>query len=128
MNTMAPECASSPVPVTRPANEVLLLSSGDVPDRLLADLERTHPWITVPEVGEDIGYYETKNVGAELVTGDVVVFADADCRYDAGWLRALLMPFASTWEGVVSGEVYLAKSDWYGMAMALMYVFDPPSH
>lgn len=46
---------------------------------------------------------EQRNVGIGAATGDVVVFIDASCTPDPGWLELLVAPIASDGESVVAG-------------------------
>jgi glycosyltransferase involved in cell wall biosynthesis len=108
------------------ANEVLLLDSGTARPSFLDDLRARYPWIEVARVGEDSDYYDAKRRGAELATGEVVVFCDSDCGYDPGWLRHLLAPFAQSGDvQVVTGETSTPIDGPYGVAMALTYIFPP---
>ncbi len=41
-----------------------------------------------------MGYYKAKMLGAQLVTGDVIVYCDSDCTYESNWLRTILATFS----------------------------------
>jgi glycosyltransferase involved in cell wall biosynthesis len=84
------------------------------------------------ELGDDVGYYEAKNRGFDVATGDVVVFADADCWPDADWLEALLAPFADPAVRAVAGRTTYRR-DLLGTAAStidFMYFRSPfgPAH
>jgi len=51
----------------------------------------------------DFGHGRTRNLGAQLSTGDVVAFLTQDATPVAGWAAALLEPFADASVGVVLG-------------------------
>lgn len=58
-------------------------------------------WLELPDTAT---YYEAKNRGFDVATGDIVVFADADCWPDLDWLDALLAPFHDPSVEVVAGR------------------------
>jgi glycosyltransferase involved in cell wall biosynthesis len=106
------------------ANEVWLIDSGDTPEERLRQLCQQHPWIKVHQAPSDTNYYKTKMLGAELATGEIVVYCDSDCTYEKDWLRNLLSPFTRGDEiQVVAGETKTKSQGAYGIAMALTYIF-----
>jgi glycosyltransferase involved in cell wall biosynthesis len=109
------------------ANEVLLIDTGDTPPDLLQKLCQQYPWIKVHHSQLSISYYKAKMLGAELVTGEIVVYCDSDCIYQTDWLRNILTSFA---QGnniqLVAGETITRGNGPYGTAMALTYIF--PQH
>ena len=68
-------------------------------------------------------YYEQKNLGAALATGDIIVFLDSDVVPQPGWLASLLAAFADPRVEVVSGTTFVDVSDFYSAAMALGWIF-----
>lgn len=106
------------------ANEVLLMDSGDVPTDLLEPLCDRYPWITVKPAPAGTGYYEAKMLGAQLASGNILVYADSDCIYEPSWLRTILTTFAEHEHiQVVAGETTTRGVGPYGTAMALTYIF-----
>lgn len=106
------------------ANEVLLIDSGDVPPTLLDELCQSYPWISVRSAPAGTGYYKAKMLGAELATGEIIVYCDSDCVYEPNWLRNLLLPFGRDSEiQVVAGETKTRGRGPYGTAMAMTYIF-----
>ncbi len=106
------------------ANEVLLIDSGDVPPQKLKLLCQKYPWIKVYQAPSQIGYYQAKMLGANTVTGEIVVYCDCDCIYESNWLRNLLLPFTQNDEiQIVAGETTTLARGIYGTAMALTYIF-----
>lgn len=106
------------------ANEVWLIESGDTPPELLGQLCDRYPWIKVYPAPPTTGYYQAKMLGAELSTGEVVVYCDSDCLYEPSWLRDLLTPLAEDATiQVVAGETRTRGRGAYGTAMAMTYIF-----
>ncbi|MBD2578922.1 glycosyltransferase family 2 protein [Oscillatoria sp. FACHB-1406] len=108
------------------ANEVWLIESGDTPLDLLDRLCKQYPWIKIHQAPLDTGYYKAKMLGAELATGEVVVYFDSDCIYEPQWLRMLLETFSEHEEvQIVAGETMTRGVGIYGTAMAIAYIFPP---
>lgn len=106
------------------ANEVWLIDSGDAPADLLDQLCDRYPWIKVKQAPVSIGYYGAKMLGAQLSTGEVIVYCDSDCVYEPVWLRTILSTFAQSAEiQAVAGETTTRGVGLYGTAMALTYIF-----
>jgi glycosyltransferase involved in cell wall biosynthesis len=106
------------------ANEVLLIESGDTPTDLLRQLCDRYPWIKVHQASLCTGYYKAKMLGAQLATGDIVVYCDSDCTYEPHWLRTILTTFQHHPEiAIVAGETSTRGLGPYGTAMALTYIF-----
>lgn len=51
------------------------------------------------------GIAKARSTGYDEVTGDFVVFTDADCVVGRGWLKSLLAPFQDASVGVVGGPI-----------------------
>ncbi len=117
--------AQDPAPSS--ANEVVLIDSGDIPDRVRSPLVSQYPWLTIVPAPTGITYYAAKMLGAQRVTGEIVVYADADCIYAPQWLRSLLSAFYDPQIQVVAGETCTRGIGIYGTAMALAYIFPPYS-
>ncbi len=106
------------------AKEVILIDSGDAPPELLQQLCDRYPWVQVCTAPLGTGYYKAKMLGAELATGEVVVYFDSDCLYERDWLRQMLAPFADDERiQIVAGETQTRGRGPYGTAMALTYIF-----
>lgn len=106
------------------AKEVLLIESGDTPAELLQQLCDRYPWFKVHLAPPDTTYYKAKMLGAQLVTGDIVVYCDSDCIYEPHWLRTVLTTFSQGEHiQVVAGETTTRGQGPYGTAMALTYIF-----
>ena len=105
------------------AEEVLMVETGDVPPELLKQISEQYPWVTPRRIDPDLEYYQAKMRGVDLTTGEAVVLFDSDCVYNAGWLSAMLTPFARKDVHMVAGETSLKIDGPYGLAMALAYIF-----
>jgi glycosyltransferase involved in cell wall biosynthesis len=121
VRSLASLAAQDPPPTS--ANEVLLIESGDTPEKLLQQLCETHPWIRVHDAPEGTTYYQAKMLGARLATGAIVVYYDSDCIYTPDWLRLILAPFQDERVQIVAGETTTGGQGAYGTAMALTYIF-----
>ena len=111
------------IPSPELANEVLLIDSGNTPEALLIQLQATYPWLMVKTAPADTSYYESKMLGAQWATGEIVVYYDSDCLYDRHWLSSILESFNSPEIQVVGGETTTDGVGVYGTAMALCYIF-----
>ncbi|HEY9608956.1 glycosyltransferase family A protein [Allocoleopsis sp.] len=110
------------------ANEVWLIDSGDAPANLLEQLCEKYSWIKVHQVPLGTGYYKAKMLGAELSTGEIVVYFDSDCSYQTNWLRNILTPFTQEDQvQIVAGETMTRGLGIYGTAMVIAYIFPPYS-
>lgn len=79
--------------IARAHAEVIVTHAGlaaDACTTLDRELGLAIRWVELPR---DAGYYEHKNAGFAVTTGDVVAFIDGDCDPTPGWLAALLEPF-----------------------------------
>lgn len=68
-------------------------------------------------------YYQIKNAGIGLATGDVVVFCDSDTVMETGWLPALLKPLQDPKTIAVNGYTYLSCDDFASRTFALLWFF-----
>lgn len=77
----------------------VVITHDGLPAAVCGDLERLAGYpIDFERIGGETGYYEAKNIGfarTDAARCDYVVFADADCLPNDGWLAALLSPFAA---------------------------------
>jgi glycosyltransferase involved in cell wall biosynthesis len=109
------------------ANELVMVNSGHAPVDVLDRVRGAYPWVQIVQVPEGTGYYDAKVAGASRTSGEVVVFCDSDCRYEAGWLRAMVEVFRDPEVEVVSGETSIPVTNPYSMAMNLVWNFPVPS-
>ena len=106
------------------ADGVFLVDGGKLPEGLVESLRRAYPWLTVTRAGGGPRYIGQKARGADLSDSEVIVFCDADIRYENGWLEALLAPFAERPEvEIVGGETTTPIHGPYSLAVALTFVF-----
>ncbi len=57
------------------------------------------------------GRSQARNAGIKRSCGEIVVFLDADCYPDAGWLRGLIAGFENAQVGCVAGEIAVSHGD-----------------
>ena len=105
------------------ANEVLLIDSGNIPKELLNQLQLSYPWLKIKTVPPETEYYESKMLGFEWTTGEIVVYYDSDCIYDRNWLVTLIGSFDNVNIQIVGGETTTDGVGLYETAMALCYIF-----
>jgi glycosyltransferase involved in cell wall biosynthesis len=117
------DCLATQNPSPSQANEVLLIDSGDIPDPVKQALLSQYPWLTVHQAPTGITYYGAKMLGAEIATGEILVYYDSDCIYEPQWLRTMLQSFIDPSIQAVAGETRTRGLGIYGTAMALAYIF-----
>lgn len=105
------------------ASEFLLINSGHISVDTIEVICGRYNWITVRSF-TGIDYYQSKMIGASLVTGEIVVFADSDCVYDRYWLKSLLSTFSQHENtNIVAGETSTPIRNLYDLAIAIHYLF-----
>lgn len=106
------------------AEEMVLLEDGCLPEQLLQELCTQYPWLRTEKISEDLTYGDQKALGAGGAKSDVVVFADPDCRYRAGWLEAMVSTFTQHPEaGAVAGETTIPITGPFTLAAAFFFFF-----
>jgi hypothetical protein len=106
------------------ASEVLLMNSAVVPPEIVEEIERRYAWGRVVALPAGYDYYASKLRGAELASGEVVVFCDADCEYSPEWLEELLTPFADdSTVAIVTGETATPVSGPVALGLSASYIF-----
>jgi glycosyltransferase involved in cell wall biosynthesis len=105
------------------ANEFLIIDGGYAPEQVIQELCSMYPWVTVRRIPQ-ISYYSAKMAGAQLVSGEVVIFLDSDCVYTPNWLKDVLTVFANNPAvNIVAGETSTKVSNSYELAIAMHYFF-----
>ena len=72
-------------------------------------------------------YYEQKNAGARLATGEILIFLDSDVVPDDGWLEGLLAALDDANVDFVGGEAYHATETLHDRLFAAFWGF-PTRH
>ena len=104
--------------------EIIVVSDGstdqtaDVARRFASDRLR------VVAYERQMGKAVALNIGVGMATGDVIVFADARQRFEAGAIRELAANFADATVGVVSGELLLVGSVGVGESVGLYWKYE----
>jgi glycosyltransferase involved in cell wall biosynthesis len=105
------------------ANEFLIIDGGYAPQEVIDEICSKYPWITVQKA-PGLGYYEAKMLGANLATGEIIVYCDSDCVYVSNWLRNILTTFLQSADiNVVAGETSTPVRNVYELAIAMHYFF-----
>ena len=78
----------------KPTRHLPSPSSDDLNDKLETYIKRFDGLVKLHRNKEREGLIRTRTRGAELATGDVIVFLDAHCEVNANWLPPLLAPIA----------------------------------
>jgi GT2 family glycosyltransferase len=90
--------------------EVVVVDNGST-DRSLELLRSEYPWVERVELGENLGFAEASNRGAEAATTSCVAFLNNDMRVDPQWLKGLLTQYDPARRCVCVGGVVL---NWEG--------------
>lgn len=77
----------------------------------------------LPVSNDNAHYYAMKNAGAEVVSGDIVVFLDSDLEPYSGSLYHLVYPLYSGNQVVSCGAVGFPFSSFISKVLALSWVF-----
>lgn len=105
------------------ANEFLIIDGGYAPEQVIQELCSMYSWVTVRRIPQ-ISYYSAKMAGAQLASGEVVIFLDSDCVYTPNWLKDVLTVFVENPDiNVVAGETSTRVSNSYELAIAMHYFF-----
>lgn len=86
-----------------PVEIIVVDASGGRLDHLAAAHPRVHWRAFEPPAGVRVSIPHQRNAGVRAASGDVVVFTDAGCRPEPGWLGALLAPLRKEDEDIVAG-------------------------
>ncbi|MGB8275313.1 MAG: glycosyltransferase [Alphaproteobacteria bacterium] len=107
------------------ANEVVMVESGELPEGTLSKLAADYPWLCIVKAPPDSGYEEAKIAGVSRTSGDVVVFFDSDCVYEAGWLRGLIEGLGERPDiDVLGGETMIRTDSAWALASAVLFSFE----
>lgn len=99
--------------------EVLVTHTGTAPCDAEVLSRASGRAVRFVELEPTSSYYEAKNRGFAASTGDIVVFADSDCRPEADWLARLLRPIRSGLAQVSAGRTRY-RDDVLGRAVSLL--------
>jgi glycosyltransferase involved in cell wall biosynthesis len=110
--------------------ELILLYDGEAVDRAIpkAAVAANIPAVTWPgtiQIANAPGkrYYEQKNVGAKLSTGETIVLLDSDVVPDDGWLEGLIRAMDDPSIQIVGGETYHATETFHDRLFAAFWTF-----
>lgn len=109
------------------AREVLIIAAGHISPETFELIRTEYSWATIHRIDEKLEYIQSKKRGAEIVTGDVVIFADSDVVYEATWLENILYGFISApGAAIVTGETRIRKwnTSFYAHAIQLVWMMN----
>jgi glycosyltransferase involved in cell wall biosynthesis len=105
------------------ANEFLIIDSGHAPDTVISEICSKYPWITVKR-SSGVSYYEAKMIGANVATGEIILYCDSDCVYVKSWISHMLLTFMHNQDvNIVAGETSTPVRNPYEAAIAMHYFF-----
>jgi glycosyltransferase involved in cell wall biosynthesis len=105
------------------AKEVLVVVGGHISAEAQAILQDKFTWLMCHLAGRSLEYTEAKVLGARIVTGDILLFADADVVYEKNWLRSMLGVFESHADAmVVGGDTRVYMDSGYALSLNLMWM------
>jgi GT2 family glycosyltransferase len=130
------ETLAALAPLTEPtgdapatADEIVVV---DASDGRLDAIRDAHPgvrWIPFPRpAGAGITIPEQRNTGVSHASGDVIVFTDAGCVPEPGWLERLLAPILDGGEAVVCGRTGSRGASVYDGVPPGTTLESPPTH
>lgn len=105
------------------AAEVLVMVGGQLDPGAARELAERYRWATFHQCNAELSYTAAKKLGAEIATGDVVVYADSDVWYDPRWLE-LMLAECSRHEApfVVFSDTRIPSDSPYGFAMSVAWM------
>jgi glycosyltransferase involved in cell wall biosynthesis len=107
------------------AKEIFIIVGEHVSSETLNMLRGKYPWLQIHIEKKKLDYTGAKMRGAELATGDIVVFADSDVIYNKDWLMNMLYTFIwSPGASIVSGETRIDVTSIYRMAIQLTWMLN----
>jgi len=104
--------------------EIILISDGSTD--LTAEVARrfASKRVRVFAYEQQMGKATALNIGVELASGEVIVFADARQRFEAQAIRELVANFADSTVGAVSGELLLDGGAGVGESISLYWKYE----
>jgi hypothetical protein len=112
--------------------ELIVLYDSDeidrtVPETALSSAINASDWPGSIRLVEAPGqrYYEQKNTGADLATGELLIFIDSDVVPDEGWLKGLVEAMDDPSRLFVGGETYHAIDTLHDRLFAAFWSFTP---
>jgi len=100
------------------ALNILVVSDGSTDDTVALAKSVNDPRITVIETPGRLGKLDALNLALEQLTGDVVVFSDANALLTLNALDALMVHFGDPEVGGVCGQITIATKDGGEIAQA----------
>lgn len=103
--------------------EVILIVGTHLPKDIQKEILSEYPWVTLHIDEEGLEYAESKVVGAKVASGDVLIFADSDMKYEPSWLKNMIKALEKYPSGyIISGDTRLESNSAYKMALNSMWM------
>lgn len=107
------------------AKEIIIIAAGHVSVDSINLLKQTYPWIKIHKVEKSLEYIESKKLGAQITTGEIVVFIDSDMIYEETWLENILKGFNDApGATIVAGDTRIRGNSIYSNAIQLIWMMN----
>lgn len=107
------------------ANEVIVVIGSHVTKETQLRLHAQYSWLKLHKTKGELEYTQAKMAGAKVATGDIVVYADSDVRYQKSWLKNLLDVFVKYPDATVAaGETQMRIHSAYTLSLALCWMLN----
>jgi glycosyltransferase involved in cell wall biosynthesis len=90
-------------------DEVIIVLDDDVEPSAADEVRRRYPYAKFA-ASKQSNYFDAKNAGAAMATGDIVALLDSDCQPAPDWLELLLARFTPGVDGVAGRTRYVGRS------------------
>jgi glycosyltransferase involved in cell wall biosynthesis len=90
-------------------DEVIIVLDDDVERSAADEVRRRYPYAKFA-ASKQSNYFDAKNAGAAIATGEFVALLDSDCQPAPDWLELLLARFTSGVDGVAGYTRYVGRS------------------
>ncbi len=111
------------------AEEIFIIVGEHVSADTIQILRGKYPWLVIHIEKNKLNYTQAKMRGAELSSGEIVVFADSDVVYGEEWLMNMLYTFIwAPGASIVGGETRIEVVSVYRMAIQLIWMLNITSN
>jgi GT2 family glycosyltransferase len=108
----------------RTAKEVWTILGGCLDKGAAEQLSAKYPWLRIHQSDGHLNYLSAKKLGAEISTGQIIVYADSDVAYSPRWLEEMLQAFERHPDAqVVFSDTRIPLDSPYDLAIQLTWMF-----